>query len=333
MNWQTCAVMTVAVAIAAGSAHGAEPAFRANVLQTACYGEVAGAAGCCACGNDCDCCPSCEFTAGYLYMAREYGRNSPLVSAASSGDTLIGMSDFEGDFESGFEVSGRWSRLEARYLQISSDAQDLAAASFGNQVTFQGDDYFSDIAVAYDTDLHSGEINLYCTDPCAVVRVKSGFRYLQLNEGIAGSFPGFTGVLFTETRNELYGLQLGVDADLWARPCSCFSLVATSKAGVYFADTRLDSFPNAAGAVTLGSTADSSERGAFVGELGLLARVRVMDCLTVDAGYNLMLITGVALAGDQSQAIDMQPFQPATSSIQNGEVLYHGLTARATLSF
>ena len=278
-------------------------------------------------------CTNLEVTGGYLLMAREHDRNSPLVTAAASESTVVGMSDLEGNYEPGFEVSGRWSQLEVRYMQISTRNNAIAPASGANQIVYQGDAYFSTLVLDYDTDLYSGEINLFCSDPCDPIRLSGGFRYLRLNEDIAASFPGFTGVLFTQTRNDLYGLQLGVDADLWNDPCSPFSLICTSKAGAYYSDTRLASFPNAAGAVTLGSTSDSSERCAFVGELGLLGRAQVTRRITVDCGYNLLVITGVALAGDQPQSVDMQPNQPATSHIENGDVLYHGLVARATVSF
>ena len=131
----------------------------------------------------------------------------------------------------------------------------------------------------------------------------------------------------------MYGLQLGADADLWTSKDGCCAFVCNSKAGVYYSDMNLDTFPNAAGAVTLGSASDSSEGGAFVGELGLLMRVQATRRLSFDAGYNLLYITSVALAGDQLQNTDMQPSLTATTSLDSGDVLYHGLMTRATLRF
>ena len=294
------------------------------------------------CGSTGDCggcstceprCPEFELSGGYLYMTREHNRNSQLVTATNTGDTLLGMSDLEGTFESGFEIRGRLSRFEFRYLEISSEDSFRIPASGVSQIRFLSDDYFSTMDLDYDTDLQSAEFNLLFSDPCEAVRLSGGFRYLQLDEDLDARFPGFTGAIFTQTRNELYGLQLGVDADLWTSRDRCFSLICTSKAGVYYSGTDLDIFPNAAGAVTLGSTSDSSERGAFVGELGLLMRVQATRCLSFDAGYNLLYITGVALVGDQPQSGNLQPLLPATSSIENGDVLYHGLMTRATLSF
>lgn len=287
---------------------------------------------CSSCSCQC-CCPQFELSGGYLYMAREHNRNSPIVTSTSSGDTLLGMSNLEGNFESGFEVRGRWSNLEVRYMRITSDDSFRIPANFAAQIRYNGDDYFSTMVIDYETNLQSAEINLLGSNPCQGVRLSGGFRYLQLDEDLAASFPGFTGVLFTNTRNDLYGLQLGVDADLWTSDDRCWSLIYTSKAGVFYSDTNLDVFPNAAGAATLGSTSDSSERGAFVGELGLLLRTQATRRVSIDAGYNLLYITGVALVGDQAQSIDQQPGLPATASIENGDVLYHGLMTRATISF
>lgn len=286
--------------------------------------------GSCCCGC---CCPQWEFAGGYLYMGREHDRNSPMVYSLSTEDVALDMGDVEGDFGSGFLLSARRCDWEIRYLQISTDTTTRIPASGANQISYLGDSYFSDLVLDYETNLYSGEINYFCSDPHDTVRWSSGFRILALNEDIAATFPGFTGAIYTETRNDLYGLQLGMDADLWYTASCPFSLVCSSKAGVFYSDTSLASFPNAAAAGTLGSTTDESARGAFVGELGLFARTQLTRRLTFDAGYNLMLITGVALVGDQLDHIDQQAGQPATSHIQIGDVLYHGLMTRATFSY
>lgn len=291
----------------------------------------------CGCGCGCGPCqyyrPQLHLSGGYLYLAREHYRNSPIVTSTNTGDTILDTSDVEGDFESGFEVRGRWADFEVRYLRITSEDNFRIPASGASRIRYMGDDYFSTLVLDHETELQSAEVNLLCSNPCENVRLSYGFRYLQLEEDLAASFPGFTGSIFTSTHNDLYGLQLGVEVDLWTTAQRCCSLVCAYKAGVFYADSNLDIFPNAAGVALLGSTSDSSERGAFVAELGLLMRLQVTRRMSFDAGYNLLYLSGVALVGDQPQSGDLQPGLPATSSIENGDLLFHGLMTRATFSF
>ena len=338
MRCKTLTILSIAVALQA-CAHAEPLAYLANPIETTCCeGDPIVPTSCSSQIGSCLASSRCgdtkfELSGGFLYMAREHNRNSHLITSVNTGEALVGMSDLDGDYESGFELRGRWSNLEVRYMQITGDNRTLTPATVGSQITYMGDDYFSDLVVDYRTELNSVEVNLLGSNPCDRIRLSGGFRYLSLDESIAGSFPGFTGVLYTNTQNDLYGLQLGADADLWTSCDGCCTLVCNSKAGVYYSDNNLQAYPNASGGATLGSAADSSAAGAFVGELGLLLRVQATRRLTFDAGYNLMYITGVALAGDQIQNTDMQPSLTATTFIDTGDLLYHGLMTRATFSY
>lgn len=278
--------------------------------------------------------PWIELSGGYLCMAREFSHNTPLVRSAVTGNPVVTMGDFEGHYESGYELRLRHSSTELRFFQLSNGGGATAPASVANQVTYQGDDYFSTLVLDYETDLYNVEINqMLSDDPSSPIQFSAGLRYMRLNEDITASFPGFTGEIYTQTRNDLFGVQLGADIDVLRSLDLPFSLICFGKAGVFYSDNRLASFPNAAGAVTLGRTSDSTSQAAFVGELGLKTQANVTDWLTLDAGYQLLFVDGVALAGEQPRGIDMQPLQPATSNISTGDVLYHGLTVSATIKF
>ncbi len=288
--------------------------------------------------NPCCChAPTClsffEFSGGYLLMAREYYRNTPIFTGTINGETRLSMGDFEGHYDSGFEVRGRLSRLEVRYFQLSNDTQATAFASVTNFPTnlgtYQGIPFFGIPAMFnYDTDLYNGEINLLLCDSCSPVRLSGGFRYMRLNEQLNVRTQDNPDLSFTQTKSDLYGLQIGGDVNVPFTQNWPISLVCFTKAGLFYSDTRMNNVV-APGPMQISQT-DDSQRLAFVGELGLKAQAH-LGPLTLDAGYQCLFINGVALAGDQPQGINLFALPAPTASMRTGDLLYHGLTTSATL--
>ncbi len=259
-------------------------------------------------------------------MAREYYRNTPIVSDDLSGQTLLSAGDFEGYFDPGFEVSGRLSRVEVRYFQLSNDVDSYIATTgvsniAGLPVTA------GDLRFNYDTDLYNGEINLLFCDPCAPIRLSGGFRYLRLNEQLNIHVPVPPPMGLTKTRNDLYGLQLGVDVNLPNPQDSPLSFSVFCKGGIFYGDTRSTTIavpgPNQL------SLSDSSDRASFVGEVGAKGHLNLTSWLSLDAGYQILFINGVALAGDQGPGVNVAT--TPTLSMRTGDLFYHGLTTSATV--
>lgn len=252
-------------------------------------------------------------------MTREYYRNSPIVTDGVTGATLLSMGDLEGTYNPGFEVGGRLGRLSLRYFQLSNDVETYIASP---NAIFTG----GPAGVAqynYDTDLYNGEINLIVCDPCSCIRIDTGFRYLRLNEQFNFHFapPVPPPLAFTQTRNDLYGWQIGVDACVPKQWESPISVSAFTKAGIFGAETRMQYLEGGF------DFRDSSRRVAFVGELGVKAHANI-SFISLDAGYQVLFINGVALAGDQAQSINILN---NSFSIRTGDLLYHGFNASASV--
>lgn len=209
--------------------------------------------------------------------------------------------------------------------------------------------------VDYSSVLHSAELNLvYCCDcdgkceagKCGYVPAchggtsrgrtfewLAGFRYLDLREKlhIAGQRDetGGTesGVYDIRTIKQLCGGQLGARWRCWGER---LGFEATGKLGVfgnaaeqeqYITDYPADqSGPFPLRPVT---GADGTEV-AFVGDLNLTAIYRLNEVWSLRAGYNLIWISGVALAPDQ---VDFSGTLPAGEQLHStGSLFLHGVS-------
>jgi hypothetical protein len=134
----------------------------------------------------------------------------------------------------------------------------------------------------------------------------------------------------TDTTNDLVGFQLGAIASVWNRG-GRLRLDAIAKGGIYGVDADQRT------ADVLGTENDpgfsvSAERNgvAFVGEFGLNAVAEVTKHLSIQAGYNVFLLTGVALAPDQWDNTDLTI--PVANIDTQGTLVAHGGTVGIVLS-
>jgi len=181
-------------------------------------------------------------------------------------------------------------------------------------------------AVRYDSDLYNAEINLLRAAIRPGVYLIGGFRYVRLEETLGARLTdvGDTDVASFgyDLENDLYGGQLGALIDLGQR--GPLTVRAFGKAGIYGVDSDSD--------FGLDSDIDiasrSSDSGvAFVGELGLTGGYALTNNLSIESGYRLLWIDGVALATEQ---VDSTNFQNGAYNLNNdGDVFYHGVTASA----
>ena len=150
----------------------------------------------------------------------------------------------------------------------------------------------------------------------------------QITPGVAaGSYPPFWN---TATTNNLYGVQVGVDATLLR--AGRFSLEGLLKAGLF------DNNASQSTAVSMRKTVYPSQattnRPAFVGEAGLQLKYRATDALTLKAGYTLLWFAGVALATQQVRETATTPNSVRALGVNCGaSVLFQGTTAGLEYSF
>ncbi len=218
---------------------------------------------------------------------------------------------------------------------------------------------FGEVWTDYSSSIHSGELNLVCCCGCCAPCGKGkgdcgskgqdcnlycrtfewfvGFRYFNLREHlqIVGNRPQTTptdpgledySVYDVRTSNNLYGPQVGARVRRWGRK---LGWEATGKAGIFGSDTQQEQyiwdFPGQPTPFEIRPLTSASDDGvAFVGELNLTGIYRLNETWNLRAGYNLIWITGVALAPDQ---LDFSTTLPAGNQISSsGGVLLHGVS-------
>lgn len=293
--------------------------------------------GCQPCGS----CPRWTATADFIIMDRFGGTGRTLVRPIRSTDDLLNSSQFHQGFHGGPRVGlirhgDRCYDLEVQYFQIDGwrNSQPVPANQTG--LAFDAPGYsvisFSDpMNFDYSSKLYSGEINLRWNPLCRVTML-AGFRWLELRENLDGSVLTPTNTPFwnTNTRNDLFGFQIGSDAILWER--GRLSIDGLLKAGVFSNQAEQTSTAIAGGPVSL---YDSTNHTAFLSEMSLQAKYQATKHLTLRIGYQLMWLEGLALAPAQIEQTNFldNPDPPHTGIDSHGGVWYHGATAGFEYSF
>lgn len=132
----------------------------------------------------------------------------------------------------------------------------------------------------------------------------------------------------TSAKNQLNGVQATLDATFLES--EYFSIGGYAKAGVFH--------NRATGSVTetyqdlqnglskySRSFSDRRDRAAFAGNLGITGTVFLRDNLRLFGAYELMFLSGVALAPDQSGGIQTSLANVTSLNLQtNGQALYYG---------
>lgn len=204
----------------------------------------------------------------------------------------------------------------------------------------------------YSTGLNSFEVNLPCccgcceecpdqcgcgddrgkcgcaNTCCQTFEWYPGFRYLNLNEGlniaaertVSGEVE--TGSYNLRTTNQLFGVQLGAR---WRRWGSRFGWEAGGSAGIFGNAAQekqsVTDFPDFPLRPTV---SNNGGQVAFVGGMNLSGLYRLNEVWNLRAGYNILLIEGLAMAPDQ---LDFD-FASATGGTQlhdGGGIFLHGI--------
>ncbi len=165
----------------------------------------------------------------------------------------------------------------------------------------------------YSSDLDSAEINLRRPVGC-YRHVSVGFRWLGLDESLTERDANSVHYDGIGTENDLYGFQLGTDALLLSCCEGRLECRGGLKAGIYY--NRTAQRITAPYSFAAGSDSDT----AFCGELTVTGAYRLTDCLAVRAGYQLLWLSGVALASEQPP-IDVPSQFPVDA---DGDLFYHG---------
>jgi hypothetical protein len=250
-----------------------------------------------------------------------------MFTSLVTGNTLLSANQFNSGYIPGFELEGRRRFgsviADVRYFQVDSMNADLTGSTSGAGSLFFTNIAFVGVAPAfadYGSNLNSIEFNLL-SDNDGRIRPLAGFRYLHYSEQATISAPAFPAYLGTRTLNDLFGFQIGGEADLL--PSSQrLQITGIAKAGIYGAASQSQAF---LGGVGVGGAAFNAQdhvgSTAFLGELGLNATYTLTKWLAIQGGYRVLFLDGVAMAGEQYSTTNGIG---KSTRINNGDVLLHG---------
>lgn len=302
--------------------------------------------------GDCGCCECCQnscqplwtVNAGTVILHRDTPHPSPIILNSITRATLLDASDFSFNWAAGadIEVIRRVVNYEAidaidfRYFGVQSLEADTSidTGTMWKMVNWTGSLPRSQIDTVYSSQFHSAELNACRDSAYSWLTWLAGFRWIGMDEqmdltvriGSNGVF-GRPGYYTFATRNNLYGGQIGMALKLWDHG-GPFRINCLGKAGLY-GNTATNQYDiiDSTGRYNLLST-DRSSPLAFVGDINLTATYQITNHLALQGGYQLLWLQGVAVAGDQTAAINIANHNGIAD---NGGVFYHG--AMASVNF
>ncbi|MGD0900842.1 MAG: BBP7 family outer membrane beta-barrel protein [Thermoguttaceae bacterium] len=273
--------------------------------------EEAGGTSCM--NGSCFKCPTLVARFSTLCMQRERPESVPIFSNPG-GESLLDASQFHFDYRPGIDLSlisnrGCDRAVEVRYLWLD-DSRSNAAFDFpaGNNATdTRPSSFFGSVAGGTanfhdQSELQTLEFNL--RKHLEWLDLICGFRYVDFSDRIAGVYT-FNDIPGAETqswdaRNNLYGIQVGAEAALWESRGG-LRIDASVKAGLYDNQVRTHFLTNfVIGGSAFANAAD--DHFAFLGELGFTATYPLTCHMALRAGYQMLWLDGVALAGKQVPA-------------------------------
>lgn len=264
--------------------------------------------------------------AGAIFLHRAGDNTTALIVDGGAPVVNTGQLDF--DLEPGFDVGitrqlNSSTEIQFRYFQVDSwSAINTSTLGGGSAIATNPTAALGAVTAthALTSALYSGELNVkrVASDWLTVL---AGFRMIQVDEHLAQNVPG-TGFYTMDTDNHLYGFQVGADGLLMAR--GPLEISAISKAGIYgnSANQHFHSdFP--VGAFDVNQTL-GDDLTSFVGEVQINGQYQLTNNVSIQGGYQMMWISGVALAPDQIGTIPGgAAFGPARR-VDSSDVLYVG---------
>jgi hypothetical protein len=285
---------------------------------------------CAACGGACY--PRWTASADAMIMDRIGTKSQSIVNSYYRTREYLNSNDFHQGFYSGPRVGlirhgDNCYDIEISYFQIDGWSSTRTITPSNDILEFDVPGYSitstSDpMRFTYSSRLYNGEVNLRWNPACRVTMV-AGFRWAQLREKLDGGLAATTYERFwdTNTENNLFGFQIGTETKFWER--GCFSIGGIVKGGVYANHAEQRSTLDDSGSLL--TAAASTNRTAFLGEVGLDAKYQVTKYLTLRTGYQVLWLEGVALAPGQLPMTNLSSGETGINTA--GGVLYHGATA------
>jgi hypothetical protein len=276
-------------------------------------------------------CNACEpvwtVRAGAVILDRSKPEDDTIARPLGGLLAVSAGGDFDFDWSGGVDVYlarhfANGLGVEARYFDVDSNASfdydDTGDLEIGHTTVIN----LFDVDAAYDTSLHSTEINLRLPSSRRVTWL-TGFRWLELHEQLNYDIDLLSLInndFNWNTDNHMYGGQLGVDLRLWDLT-SPLSINSVLKAGVYGNDADNHFRYKVANIPIVQGSQDRTDV-AFVGDIAINFSYQLTRHVSLMAGYQLLWINGAALASDQA-AYTLEQLDTNVLTTQ-GDLFYHG---------
>lgn len=281
------------------------------------------------------CTPCCTWTAdvGVMFLDRSSPDSVPLIRNQGTGDVLLNAQDMDYGW-GGFPYVRLGQMCGCNGWDVGyfggdpwqDDRQaggEISPVFVGAGLVVGSTAPFAVFNVSTGTELHTVDIN-YRRVIGPNSTLVAGFRWLELSDSIdiSRSQDGVTEpILHTDTNNQLYGFQLGLDTLLW-RSSHRWS-VYSSLRGALMANhaDQTSSSPYVTGVPGFVDyvTATDDTTG-FFGGLGLLGQYRLTSACSLVAGYQFFWLESVALAPSQIRVTDFQV--PGTATVDTSSGLF-----------
>jgi len=286
-------------------------------------------------------------SAGIIFLERERSPNSVLVVSTETGAAELNAKDFKFDPEAGIDINiGYWldddNRIFVRHFNVNdwSDTHHttgveshIATNPTTGEPTGPPPPTMTNIEGYYASALWSTELNfVHQYDSWYSCLV--GLRLIELHEDLAievedqAPMNGPEGYYAGTTSNYLYGVQVGGEGLLYNEGNLTINAVAKgglfgllAKQRAYYYNTRNQYAARA-----------SNSSVAFVGETGVNVAYQILENLSIQFGYQLLWINGVALAGEQVPVTNFT--NPAATGLDDDStVFYHGGFINCTATY
>ena len=271
----------------------------------------------------------------------------PLVESSTTGAPLLNANGLDSTAAAGPRISViRFDKctghgIEATYLRAANfRSQRPLPLNSAYQYALAPPGIYSDTpAQPFDSGnvnlgsrIQSFELNrLLAHGPN--IRWIAGFRWVEWQEEFtltdSVSTLGINDIYNTNCFNDMYGGQIGLDANLLrARWLRLDSLI---KAGAYY-NTAVQSSSYATTDPANPGTASTAVAGepascAFVGELGVTGVIPITSCIDFRIGYFGMWLSGIAQPTQQLSGQSLTPGQPIAGTLNtNGGVIVQGVS-------
>jgi hypothetical protein len=238
------------------------------------------------------------------------------------------------NFNQGHAIEGNYFQVRPFTGQATSRPGFIVENNLaGNTFPIDTNTVFDSATIFTRAGIQSAELNWRKRECKYPITWLAGFRWvewdqqLHLDASATGDTP-FTSLFRTDTINNLYGGQLGMDLGLWTG--STFNVNGIGKAGAFLnhaaqASKYQDDFPPSG---TFESVRAQADGIAFFGELGVNGSLQLTPWLAWRLGYSLFWLSGVAVPANQLSVTNLNLANPPSTARldTNGSVLLHGAT-------